>query len=347
MLNVGPQTLKSPASAGGAEANCLRRSRSASTAVSQCGEAPCGWPQMSQFNPTVHIISPEHEPDLLAGAVFNSLTRPLYYAESWGIVRSFVLSGLTLGLLPTVLIPRWLRNIAAEHQQQLWHAAEWLRLQTADPRATALQDSTRQIRLSLALAGATWLCIAVAISALAGRFVSSPFGARAFYQFGLKLPRSPESIVFGCAMTVAGISNWLHLTLHQRRVAQFVRLFNEMMIQLKMEPVAIRTETGVRPLWVISALALSVGGAIWPLPTLLAAAAHRRYTMVQSVRLRTAIAERLRQLLAQRRPVMQLPRPVMHIRECIRPNCRAQLPQVAAFCPRCGTRAAEAMEIVA
>jgi hypothetical protein len=42
-----------------------------------------------------------------------------------------------------------------------------------------------------------------------------------------------------------------------------------------------------------------------------------------------------------------VPKPVAFVRTCIRPNCRSPLSTVAVFCPRCGTRAARAMDVVA
>ncbi|HWP39791.1 MAG TPA: zinc ribbon domain-containing protein, partial [Tepidisphaeraceae bacterium] len=84
------------------------------------------------------------------------------------------------------------------------------------------------------------------------------------------------------------------------------------------------------------------------LALMLAAGAHRRYTNRSSVRIRAELAERLRGMLLQRRPMMQVPRPISVMRTCIRPNCRAKIPTVANYCPRCGTRAvAPTIEVVA
>jgi hypothetical protein len=106
-------------------------------------------------------------------------------------------------------------------------------------------------------------------------------------------------------------------------------------------------QLGLRATWIIAGLAMVMMGAIWGFPVLLAAGAHRRYTISTSVLTRAALADRLRALLAQRRPTMRIPKPITIVRACLRPNCRAPLSEEANFCPRCGTPAVRKMDVVA
>ena len=140
----------------------------------------------------------------------------------------------------------------------------------------------------------------------------------------------------------------MHLARHQQRVERYVRYFNGIVDEHGLDPVPLpRLDLGLRPLWLIAGLVLTWSGALWGLPIMLAGAAHRRYTIGTSVLVRSMLAERMRMLLAAGRPTIRVPAPVLPARMCLRPNCRAPLPSAATFCPRCGTRAARLMDVVA
>jgi hypothetical protein len=293
--------------------------------------------------------SSQHDPDLLAGAVLNSLTRPLYYPLAWDVLPTFIAAALTGGVLPTMMIPKWLKGIIAQHQQQLWHLAEWLRLQGNDPQVVKLQNSTRQIHYNIPLALPPLLFSLIALVTAIITLESNALNFNSLYALVFTFPQSPEGIVFTLSVIAGAVCNWVHLAWHQRNMNRWITDFNNIAPRIAVEPVPVpRFVVGVRPLWLLAGIALSASGAIWPIPVMLAGAAHRRYTLVASVKLRAALGQRLRTILNNRRPPLRMPRPMPTvIRACIRPSCRASLPVDAAFCPRCGTRAVSAVDVVA
>jgi hypothetical protein len=301
------------------------------------------------INTATSTSSSERDPDLLAGAVLNSLTRPLYYPLAWGVFPTFIAAVLTGGVLPTMMIPKWLKGIIAQHQQQLWHLAEWLRLQGNDPQVVELQNSTRQIHYNIPLALLALLFSLIALVTAIITLESNAMNLNAIYALAFTFPQSPEAIVFSLLIIAGAVCNWVHLALHQRNVNRWVTDFNNIAPHIEVEPIPVpRFISGLRPLWLLAGIALSASGAIWPIPVMLAGAAHRRYTLVASVKLRAALGQRLRTILNNRKPPLRMPRPMPTvIRACIRPSCRASLPVDAAFCPRCGTRVANAVDVVA
>jgi hypothetical protein len=303
----------------------------------------------SNFNPTILVSTPaRQEPDVLAGSVLASLTRPLYYKLSWGPLRSVILGALTLGILPVVLIPRWMRNIVAQHEQQLWHLAEWLRVQTADPDTAELQKSAEQIRYSPLIAMLTYAAVLVAVGAVLAHFIDRSFSLRELYRFAFHVSTSAASITFAVAISIAALLDIAHQVYHQQHIERYLQRFNQVIQRQDLRPIPEPPlQLGLRPTWIIAALFMVMIGAPWGFMVLLAAGAHRRYTISTSVMTRAALADRLRALLAQRRPMMRLPKPITVVRACIRPNCRAPLSEEANFCPRCGTAAVRKMDVVA
>jgi hypothetical protein len=75
------------------------------------------------------------------------------------------------------------------------------------------------------------------------------------------------------------------------------------------------------------------------LPLFVAAAAHRRYMLAQSLPLRRRLSRSVFQLLARRQPPLALPTPPTAAQRCIRERCAAPMPAGAMHCPRCGAAA--------
>ncbi|HEY7091504.1 MAG TPA: zinc ribbon domain-containing protein [Tepidisphaeraceae bacterium] len=299
---------------------------------------------MGRFNPTIRAFEGNKEqPDLLAGAILNSLTRPIYRPLSMNLLKSFLVTVFTLGILPVLLMAHWLRGFIATQEQQLWHLAEWMRVQTGEADASELQKAVQRIRFNAALGTITVvftlgaLAIALKLLAIPGSDLRSVF--HAIYH----PPTTPEAQSFALALSVAAVCHLAHLAWHQHNVEGYIRWFNRLALRHNLAEVRPpEMEFGIRPGWIIAGLVLAVsGGAIWALPVMLAAGAHRRYIMRGSVGLRAMLADRMRTMLAHRRPAMRVPQPVMPVAVCIRPNCQAPLPAEANFCPRCGTTVAQ------
>ncbi|WP_428938369.1 zinc ribbon domain-containing protein [Fontivita pretiosa] len=304
---------------------------------------------MTALSPTIRIPPPQHEPDLLAGAVLRSLTRPLYRRVSAGPLLAVLASVISGGVLTLLLLPRWLRDLIAQEQQQLWHLAEWMRLQSGDVDATDLQPLAQQVRLNIPLALLTWLCCGAALAVVFAHFAERPFTPAELGRFVFSVPSGQAPLLYTVAISAAAVLHWIHVVWHQLNVERYIRYFNHLLLRQQQPELPLpKLELGLRPVWIALGVGLSAAGGLWGLPLMLAAAAHRRYTTRSSVRQRAELAERLRAMLLQRRPMMRVPRPISVMRTCIRPNCRAAIPTVANFCPRCGTRAvARAMEVVA
>ncbi|HVT89641.1 MAG TPA: hypothetical protein VHD56_12365 [Tepidisphaeraceae bacterium] len=303
---------------------------------------------MGQFNPITRTVHPDDDPDLLAGAVLNSLTRPLYAKLSWGPGVTLVAAFLTGGIATVLAIPGWLGGVIAQHEQQLWYLAEWMRVTGGCPQAGELQSAAHRIRFNSALATLATLFGVIAMVSAAIHLVSPLLLPRDFYEFAFLFPRTPAAIIFILSITLAAICDWIHVIWHQQNVRQFLRRFNQIAVHQYMSAIPMpKLEAGLAPMWIIGGILLSSRGAIWPLPVMLAAAAHRRYTFITSVRWRSMLAEQMRTVLQRRRPAIRVPAPVVNERICIRPNCRCPLSWTANFCPRCGTRVAEQINVVA
>jgi hypothetical protein len=302
---------------------------------------------MSRFNPTARVIHPQDEPDLLAGAVLGSLTRPLYSRLSWGVGATLIVSILSAGIAPVFSMTQWLRGIIAQHEQQFWHLSEWLRI-NGDPDGAELQSAAQNVRFNFPLAILSGLFACVAVGAVVTQWSIPGYRPRDFFHFALQIPRTRAAILFTASLSAAALCNWIHLAWHQQNVQRFLLYFNDLAERKGLSPIPLpKLELGLAPLWIVAALLLASTGAIWAIPVMLAAGAHRRYTLGTSVQTRSMLAERLRTVLSERRPPLSVPQPAVHVRLCVRPNCRSPLSWSANFCSRCGTKAVQVVDVVA
>jgi hypothetical protein len=296
--------------------------------------------------PVAHVTriepDPSTQPDSLAAAVLNSLTRPIYFPLSWGVLTSFVATMVTLGVLPAFAIPRWLRGVMAQHEQQLWHLSEWLRLNTGSEDAVALQTAANRIGFNRVLGWISYFCGTIAVVVLLLQLRVSHFNTRSVYELAVHPSSSLTAMLFTCLVGSAAIFNWVHILWHQRNINRYLVLFNQFAIEQEWRPIPLpRAETGTRPLWLLAGVSLFLIGAIWGLPVMLAMGAHRRYTMRTSVRVRAELAERMRTLLKAQQPPLRVPdKPMTILGSCSRRICRSQISFDVTFCPRCGMRVA-------
>ena len=289
-------------------------------------------------------------PDYLANALLQSLMRPMAAPYTPGLMRTLVLSLVSFGVIPLLLLPGKLREFGARERDQLWHLAQWFRDQlgieddTLDPRTPMLDRVMHVLRIVswtsalIALGSIVWYClnghdIFDLFFATYGFFSSRyhPNGAQDELLFTIWMP----------SLCVGYAAQWASVQVHQARVRDFLARFNSIAGQRGVKRMAPPPEVlGLRPIWLAGALGFMCFGVIWGVPLMLAGGAQTRYIWHRSRGLRAEFAQRMRDLLRQTRPMTRFNIPVNLRRKCPVEICQAPLPQVATFCPRCGTRVA-------
>jgi hypothetical protein len=293
-------------------------------------------------------------PDTLAGAVLISLSRPLSNIFSWSFFRTLILGAITFGIAPLFALSKRLRHSTALERAQLWHLAEWMRTNCGDDAAPLVQAAER-VRVPPILNLLPPMC------GLAGLFVLIFTGVRYEPAFDRLLdatyryfPASANDMAPGWAdaafaawvvpLGVGYISLWLAMQIQQNAARRFVRMYDVFARREGAgEVLTPRPSLGLRPLWLVGGVVLAMGGAIWAIPMMLAAAAQRRYTKRIAVATRVKLAQSVREIMQLRRPESSVPMPVTQLRTCPSERCAAKLPPAAKFCPRCGTRVSIAM----
>jgi hypothetical protein len=316
---------------------------------------------MTTFNPSVSFtpgspsFDPPDRPDQLAESVLASLSRPRwgYRSRPWGPIKTFILGALTGGLLPLLIWPRRLRNLMIVEQQQLWHLAEWLRLRTGKPEATALRDESAALGPAAAPSFLPLLLAILAVLALLHLTAAFNFNPDHFRRLLYTFPdpswrsiRNRPYTDFWRQWTLlisAGyLIHWLQVRHHARRLRQYVKQFNAITAAEGIGPVwAHRIGIGFHPLWAILAIVGIWRGAFWAVPMALAGVAHARYVRITSRGIRGQLAGRVKTMLMRHRPALNL-RPTPNSPPplpCVNERCRSPLPPGSQFCPRCGTRA--------
>jgi hypothetical protein len=299
---------------------------------------------VSNLDPTT---PPTPRPDTLAGAVLISLSRPLTNIFSWSLFRTLILGTITFGIAPLLALSKRLRHSTSLERSQLWHLAEWMRTNCGED-AAPLVESAEQIRLNPVLKILPPLCGLAAMFALLfafihyepsfGEFLDSTY--RYFPASANDSAPAWADSLFACwaiPLGVGYISLWLGMQLQHNAARRFVRMYEVFATREGAGPVPTpRPSLGLRPLWLVAGFLLSMGGAIWAIPMMLAAAAQRRYTNRIGVATRHRLAQSVREIMQTRRPEMNVPMPVALLRTCPGEHCAAKLPPGAKFCPRCG-----------
>ncbi len=321
---------------------------------------------MSQFTPTQWTLEPNARPDHLSAAVLHSLSRPARRL-AWGPVKTFILGGLTFGILPLIVWPKKFARFVVFERQQLWHLVEWLRIRTGEDEAAALGDSVRDTGAIATL----WIVPLIMLVILAsivipwlktpGLNFSSLLSGTYFFDGvrpdALFIPRWGRHLlpvpvhfyrIWTICLSIAYASHWLHVQQHAADVHRVVRRMNLIFARRQVPPVGLLSPgLGLRPLWILAALAGVGCGAWWGIPAALAGAVHQRYVERCSTRIRGELAQRVRMLLQEQRPAVDVPTPHGFRVVCRNKLCEKSAPAGAAFCPRCGTRLASNFGAVA
>jgi hypothetical protein len=243
-----------------------------------------------------------------------------------------------------------MRNFMSSEQQQLWQLAEWLRLRTGKPEATALRDhAAREVSPNGGFSAANFFIVLIAVLMIF-KLVSHglfEFGSvwnvdwfpnhRGFHMYAHFFPDLP----FWTLLLLAGyLLYWLHICLHAAALESYVAQFNALTAPEGIEPVTVPPlGAGLNIAWIVLALIGLSSGAIWAIPLALAGAVQSRYVWVTSRQTRADLASRVRTMLGNARPALNVrTTPRASSRICANDKCHAPLRPGATFCPRCGTR---------
>jgi hypothetical protein len=303
----------------------------------------------SNTNYRAHAIAPAADrPDYLAGALLQSLMRPMIEPFAPRLLRTWLFAFVSFGIIPLIQMPRKFRSFAARERDQLFHLASWMRLQfgsdadSLDPRTASLDRFFYGLRL-LSWAGALSAFGVVIWYLSTGRDLED-LGRATYGFFGLHHHRWAEQVLFSIwmiSLCVGYSAQWMAVQVHQARVRTFIARFNALAMKQNMRKLAPPPEAlGLRPMWLLGAVGFMCMGTLWGIPLMLAGAAQTRYIKHRSRWTRGELAQRVREVLRTTRPTMMLAVPVALRRKCPVAVCQAPLPQVATFCPRCGTRVA-------
>jgi hypothetical protein len=313
---------------------------------------------MSTFTPTQWTLEPADRPDLLSGAVLNSLSRPASKIRAWGPLSTLVLGGFSFGILPLLFWPRRFANFVVAEQRQLWHLAEWLRVRSGDAEAQKVRDSIRDGGSPATLKLIPLAVVAVLAVYFVPWILKPSMGFHDFllatYRYdrsGLKtltsewseFPTAPFMLhrAWILCLSFAYVAHWLHVREHAAEMRGLVSRINGILVRNGSAAVRVaRAPVGLGPLWILAAgIGTSLGGW-WMIPACLAGAAHRRYTEIISPRTRWELAKRVETFLLADKPAKNLPTPHRLRRNCSHALCGKVIPTGAVFCPRCGTRVA-------
>lgn len=310
------------------------------------------------FDSSMPAATESAEPDRLAGAVLYSLSRPMPDKGMWGLARTMLAGVLSFGLWPLFVWIKRFGDLARSESVQWEHLVEWLRLRSGHPESAELvrwipkteRQSIFWVVPLLCGIGVVWGAFVL----LHGQFSwAAVLGST--YRFGQTPMRGTGSsasrqlfMLWTIGLGVGYLVHWLNVVLHVRGTERLIGRINALARREGLGSVPVPAGGwGLRPMWLAAGAVLTVCGAGWGLPMMLAGALQRRYVLVDGRRMRGMAAERLRAMLSIRHPSMALPTPVMLRRRCGNPACRAAVSMAANFCPRCGGRLWKSVDRVA
>jgi|GEM_PF-1546106 len=310
------------------------------------------------FLPTRTLLTPADPPDYLSNAVLQSLTRPPLERYTWGAFGTFFFGALSFGILPLLFPLRRQRQFHLIERDQYFHLSEWMRLQCGD-NASDLPESHDEINRN---AGVPFI-VGIA-SAFVTMWIVLTHIIHSGWSFGdlLRLAYgTPWTILVNVGrsgdiwldrlvptMLIGQIAYWFNGLLQSRSTRRFAERFNLLAKKEGFAPVSVPALSfGLRPLWMVGALIFISLHAPWGAVMMLAGASQRRYIRHESMNLRLQLAQRVRDVMAVKRPLTRVPVSTSLREKCNDEKCRSPLPATARFCPRCGKRVAEKVDRVA
>jgi hypothetical protein len=305
---------------------------------------------MSAFTPTLSNLEPRDSPDNLSSAVLHSLSRPIRGRTAWGPVKSFILGGISFGILPLICWPRAFGRFVAAEQQQFWHLLEWLHIRTGDAEAAKLRDSVRNAGVVPTISIVpTILLVILAVNFLPRIGMQHGFNLNSILPVTYGFGTWPgEWIYFGywphlfkiwtVCLCVAYISHWFHVRNYISNVNQMLRRLNPILVRQQLPPMPkYEVGLGLGPAWLIAGLIGLAGGAVWAIPAAIAGGIQQRYCRRTSTRIRGELALRVNAALNRQRPPIDVPIPNGFRVVCRNQLCGKPLTGDAVFCSRCGT----------
>lgn len=292
--------------------------------------------------------------DGFARALVQGLERPDPRLKPWGAVGSAVAGFLSLGAAPILLWHDRFRDFVDEERHQLRRFADWLRLHSARPETMDLRVAgedlgCRPLLSALSILSVVAVLVLFVASLGPGASVSRGDAARPLIESVLghtygfdnseawQVPLSPAQRLFAAwtiGISAAYLFHWVQVQAHAADVRRFVRYANRILKAEGMARVPVpRVGIGLSFLWLVAAVVLASQGAFWAAALAVAGGAQQRYMAGESVRVRRALAARLREL--QRIDVPPA-RAATSGRRCPHVRCLAPLPARSRFCPRCG-----------
>lgn len=284
---------------------------------------------------------------MLAAAAVRALSREHPLPRRWGVPKTVLLSALTFGIAPLYIWPGKLKTAATIEQQQLWHLAQWIRLQSGHAEGERLSKLAERAGFKPLLWVCSMFCLTVTVAVFALQAAHWGMDLRdiqaATYSYGRMTPQHfpfPVArqlfVVWTAGLCAAYTIHWFHLQLHQGQVKRFVEALNVIAEREQIRPVPVRSaRLGFRPIWALGGILMVGVGAIWAIPMVLAGALQARWPE-ESRQLRGGMSEMLREMLMMRRPVLAVPRPAKLGEFCMNDLCRGRVPPQAQYCPRCG-----------
>jgi hypothetical protein len=294
----------------------------------------------------IKLIEPAHAPDSLSLAVVAALTRKMNPRLTFGPIKTLVLGMITGGLIPLLVLPKRFRDFVIGEQTQLWHFAEWLRLQFPSSETDKLQRAVAQLKFRF------WpFVLSMVLAALALLWTGSELaemgeleiGAGFLTDFTARVPYPRVLIAaqgFALLMMAAHLLSMWQVVLHVHDVQRVAALYNTAAKKHALKPIQPpRFELQWTFLWIAGMLAPAIFiGAWWCVPMMLAASAQWRYINRTGRAMRLSLAAHVFNELASRTPPADLMLPTALQGKCARVGCDKMLPVGSSFCPRCGIR---------